>query len=413
MPILFQINTVANSGSTGRITEDIGELAISKDWESYIAYGRGKAKSKSNLMKITNKIDFYFHALQTRFLDNHGLSSSHNTKRLIENIKRIKPDIIHLHNIHGYYLNYSLLFNFLSQTNIPVVWTLHDCWTYTGHCSHYTFAQCKRWKESCFNCPQKNRYPKSWFIDRSSQNYADKKRYFSSINNLTIITVSNWLENEVKQSFFKDKTIKTIHNGVNTKIFKPQNINKSNLNPLLNNKFIILGVANVWDKYKGLDDFIQLRKKLSNEYIIILIGLNNKQIKHLPEGIIGIQHTNNIKELAEYYTIADVYLNTSIEETFGMTTCESMACGTPVIVYNSTASPELVTNQTGFIVEPQDFNKIIKILEYLKKTDKDQYSIACRRRVLKHFDKNDKYIEYMNLYENIIRHENLINNNHL
>ena len=154
MPILFQINTVANSGSTGRITEDIGELAISKDWESYIAYGRGKAKSKSNLIKITNKIDFYFHALQTRILDNHGLSSSYKTKRLIENIKRIKPDIIHLHNIHGYYLNYSLLFNFLSQTNIPVVWTLHDCWTYTGHCSHYTFAQCKRWKESCFNCSQ-------------------------------------------------------------------------------------------------------------------------------------------------------------------------------------------------------------------------------------------------------------------
>lgn len=403
MSTLLQINVVANSGSTGRIAEDIGKLAISQGWKSYIAYGRGDSNSCSQLIPINNcKLDFYIHAIQTRLLDNHGLASSHNTKKLIKIIKKINPDIIHLHNIHGYYINYPILFKYLFQAKIPIVWTLHDCWSYTGHCSHYSYIKCNQWLSGCFNCPQRKRYPTSWFIDRSQKNYNLKKRYFTSLNNLTIITVSKWLEKEVKKSFLKNLPIYTIYNGIDTDIFKPQNISKSEKGINLNNKFIILGVANVWDNYKGLKDFIKVRESLSKDYIIILIGLNSKQIEELPNGIIGIQRTNNMTELAQYYSIADVYLNTSVEETYGMTTCESMACGTPVIVYNSTALPELVTKETGFVVEPGDLNKIISILKSLRLSTKDKYSNACRNRVMNYFNKNERFIEYLDLYKNLI-----------
>lgn len=403
MPTLLQINVVANSGSTGRIAEDIGKLAISQGWKSYIAYGRGKPNSSSQLIPINNyKLDFYIHAIQTRLLDNHGLASSHNTKRLIKIIQKINPDIIHLHNIHGYYINYSILFKYLCQTKIPIVWTLHDCWSYTGHCSHYSYIKCNKWQYGCYNCPQKERYPASWFIDRSPKNYNIKKRHFTSLNNLTIVTVSKWLEKEVKKSFLKNLPINTIYNGIDINIFKPQNISKSEKCTNFIDKFIVLGVANVWDNYKGLKDFIEIRKSLPDDYIIILIGLNSKQIRELPNGIIGIQRTNNMTELAQYYSIADVYLNTSIEETYGMTTCESMACGTPVIVYNSTALPELVTKETGFVVEPGDLNNVISILKSLKSSNKDKYSNACRNRVIHYFNKDERFIEYLDLYKNLI-----------
>ena len=196
---LIQINTIASAFSTGRIAEQIGKLMQSRDWESYLAYGRFANASSNRLIKIGNRFDQALHLLESRLFDRHGLSSKIATKRLIEKIKQIDPDVIHLHNIHGYYLNYPILFDYLSQAGKPVVWTLHDCWAFTGHCSHFATANCYRWKSGCFTCPLKGIYPRSIGLDRSRENYADKRYYFNKVKNLTIVTVSQWLKQLIQQ----------------------------------------------------------------------------------------------------------------------------------------------------------------------------------------------------------------------
>jgi len=397
---ILQINITSNWGSTGHIVEDIGSLIKINNGCSYVAYGRYSSLSSLENIKIGNKNDIYFHILQTRIFDKHGLASTNATKKLIKQLDSIKPDIIHLHNIHGYYLNYKLLFNYLSQINIPIVWTLHDCWAYTGHCAYYTYVKCNLWKTGCHHCPQKEKYPTSWLRDRSYQNFLDKKVTFTMIENMTIVPVSNWLAKEVKESFLKKYPLKVIHNGIDLKTFHPLIVDKNKYG--LKNKFIILGVASSWDKRKGLDDFIHLNHLLSSNYKIILIGLSQNQINKLPEGIIGLKRTNNIQELVEYYSVADVYINFSVEETFGMTTCESLACGTPVIVYNSTACPEIVSNGTGYITEPHDFKRIIQSIKLIEKKGKTSYQKACIERVQKLYDKKLCYSQYIELYKSLI-----------
>ena len=398
---VLQINTTLNWGSHGRIAEEIGLLVQKEGGTNYIFYGRHSNESLFSNFKFNNKFDLYWHAIQTRLFDRHGLASKNATYRIINKINEIKPDIIHLHNIHGYYLNYSILFKFLSKCNIPIVWTLHDCWAYTGHCSHYAFVKCNRWKTICYHCPQKNEYPRSLLFDRSKLNFLDKKRCFTSVPNMTIIPVSHWLEGEVKKSYLNKYPIKVIHNGIDIKRFHPYPILKKDLG--LDNKFLILGVASVWEGRKGLNDFIRLRNLLSSEYIIILIGLTQKQIDKLPGGIIGITRTNKIEELVQYYSVADVYINFSVEETFGMTTCESLACGTPAIVYNSTACPEVLSHDTGFIVEPGDFDRVLDAIEKIKRLGKNKFINACRQRAIQNFNKDDKYKEYINLYNQMIK----------
>ena len=397
---ILQINTTSNWGSHGRIAEEIGILIKKIGGENYIIYGRYSNPSQSHSFKFNTKIDLYSHVFLTRFFDKHGLASNKVTYNIINKIKEINPDLIHLHNIHGYYLNYSILFKFLSKFNIPIVWTLHDCWAYTGHCAHYTFVKCHHWKTGCHHCCQKNTYPSSWVFDRSKQNYLEKKESFTSIRNMTIVPVSNWLADEVNKSFLNKYPIKVIHNGIDIKIFSPQNISKKELG--INDDFLILGVASIWEGRKGLDDFIKLRKLLPSNYVIVLIGLTQKQIDKLPDGIVGIKRTNNVNELVQYYSAADVYINFSVEETFGMTTCESLACGTPVIVYNSTACPEIVSNDTGYVVEIGDFDDIINKLKVIKKLGKEQYKNVCRQRVIQYFNKEDKYYEYLNLYKALL-----------
>ena len=410
---VLQINVTCNWGSTGRIAEEIGLLTISEGGQSYIAYGRHKNKSKSYTIKIGNLIDVYFHAFLTRVFDKHGLGSKRATKTFIRHIKSINPDIIHIHNIHGYFINYSILFSYLAEINIPIVWTLHDCWSYTGHCAYYSFCKCNKWEIECNNCAQMKNYPSSLFSDRSRENFFNKKKYFTLVHNMTIVTVSKWLANEVSKSFLNKYPIKTIYNGIDTTVFVPKNeVEKKNTTK---NKFIILGVANIWEERKGLKDFLHLRTLLPSSYSIILIGLTQLQVKQLPEGIIGIQRTNNIDELVDFYNLADVYINFSVEETFGMTTCESMACGTPVIVYNSTACPEIVTKETGYVVEPGDFRSVIECIKLIQENGKEKYQYACRQRVIKYYNKEDKYKEYLYLYNQLLnsKNENISNNNNL
>lgn len=401
MKTLFQINAVVNSGSTGRIAEGIAEVVINDNWTCYTAYGRWANSSKTYLYRIGTKWGVYFHCLISRLFDMHGLASLKATQRLISKIKEVNPDLIHLHNIHGYYLNYPLLFEFLSEIDVPIVWTLHDCWAYTGHCVHYTNVGCSKWKSGCHDCPNLLDYPTTLFCDHSKKNYLLKKQAFTSIKNLTLVTVSQWLADEVKQSFLRKYPVKIIQNGVDVSVFHPT---ESKIRQRYNimDKFIILGVATVWNTRKGLSDFIELAKRLSPEDRIVLVGLSNKQLSKLPSNIIGLKKTENVADLVGLYSSANLFVNFSIEETFGLTTAESMACGTPVLVYNSTACPEIVTEETGFVITPHDIDGALNVIKQVKSVGKQYYGTNCHQYIQKNFRKEDKYIEYVTLYKELL-----------
>jgi len=403
MPKILQISVDGNTGSTGRIAESIGRLAIARGWESYIAHGRLSGPSESITIKIGSAIDVYMHGFQTRLFDRHGLGSKHATIKLVNQIKEIKPDVIHLHNLHGYYINIEVLFNFLSETSIAVVWTFHDCWAFTGHCAHFDFVGCEKWKTACHHCPQKKEYPASLIIDRSRLNYHLKKSLFNSVKNMTIVSVSKWLDTKVKESFLGSVNRTVIYNGIDIELFKPdENIKQIKRELNIENKFILLGVAKPWSKNKGLEDFIEISKKITDDMIIILVGLNQKQIKTLPKNIIGLQKTKSQKELKEIYNSADIFLNLSLEETFGLTTAEALACGVPVIVYNSTACPEIIDENTGIMVKRKNIEDILLAITTIKNNGKAFYSRLCRKRAVDLYNKNDRYKEYIDLYESII-----------
>ena len=367
---LVQINVVCN-GSTGRIMNQISDKAIEHGWKVYNFYGRGKAANK-NCIKVGNKIDILFHVLLTRLFDKNGYGSRRATKKMIKQIKDIDPDVIQLHNIHGYYLNLKILFKYLKKCNKKIVWTLHDCWAFTGHCTHFTCPKCDKWKNGCKGkCIRRKDYPSSTFISNSEKNYKLKKELFLGIDNLTIVTPSKWLEQLVHQSFLKEYDVQVINNGIDLEVFKPTNtidIRKKYNIPL--GKKIILGVAAVWGRTKGLDDFIKLSEYLKKDYIILLVGLNKKQKKQLPSNIIGIERTESVEELANLYTQADVFFNPSKEETFSLVTVEAIACGTPVIAYENSGIKELINEKNGICLNLKDkSDKIINKIEKLNIAD--------------------------------------------
>lgn len=399
---LLQINTVANYGSTGRIAEDIGVLAINSGWSSYIAYGRYGRSSQSELVHISSFAGFQTHVLQTRLFDRQGLASRKATKGFITEIRDLKPNLVHLHNLHGYYINIEVLFHYLSKTDIPVVWTLHDCWPITGHCVYFDFVKCNKWKHECGSCIQKNKYPASYWLDRSTENFRLKRQLFNSLKNLTIVTVSNWLADIVSKSYLSSIPLVVINNGLDMSVFHRVADNTIRKKYNLERRFVILGVASKWDYRKGLYDFLELSKSLDCTYTIILIGLSRQQINSLPENILGIARTENIMELVNIYNAADVYFNASIEETFGLTTIEAMACGTPSIVYNTTACPEVISDDTGFIVEKGNLPGIIQAITTVKMNGKDYYTEACIKRVRNLYNKTDRYSDYLKLYNSLI-----------
>ena len=375
---------------------------MAKGWKSYIAYGRNDHPSQSELIKIGNDLDVKFHVLQTRLFDRQGLGSKHSTLELVKLIIEIKPDVIHLHNLHGYYTNIEILFKYLAIANIPVVLTLHDCWAFTGHCCHFSYIGCDKWKTQCRDCPQKKEYPASYGLDRSKKNYLLKKELFTAIKRMTIVPVSQWISDIVSQSFLNRYPVHIIKNGIDTNVFKPGGNIKIKERYKVKGRFIILGVANAWSPRKGLPDFIELSRIIDKNSVIILIGLSLKQTKDVPQNIIGICHTDSKEELAKLYSIADVYINTSGEETFGLTTVEALSCGTPAVVYNATACPEVITSETGFIVEKGDFEGLLNAIKTVREKGKEQYSNACRERATKLYDSNDRYLDYLNLYESML-----------
>ena len=391
---VLQINSVCGQGSTGRIAADIQNLLAEQGHECLFAYGRGTAPSGIKSLRIGTNFDNYLHAAATRIFDNHGFSSTAATKKFIKRAKEYNPDLIHLHNLHGYYINVDLLFNYLKEANKPIVWTLHDCWALTGHCAHFDYIGCNKWQKGCYDCPQKDVYPASLIFDNSERNYEKKKELFTSVANMVVVTPSKWLATIVEQSFLSSYPLQVINNGIDIDIFR-HIANDFRQRYELQGKFIILGVANIWAFKKGLDDFINLAKEIdNNKFKIVMVGVNAKQLKTLPKNILGIERTNNVLELAQIYTAADVFFNPTYEEVLGMTNLEALACGTPVITYNSGGSPECISSESGYIIGKGEWQRVPEVINNIKNV---QYE-TLRNEALP-FDKNKKYAEYINLYK--------------
>jgi putative colanic acid biosynthesis glycosyltransferase len=399
---ILQINSVCGIGSTGRIATDLHAILISHGHQSKVAFGREIAKHCQQTIRIGNRIDNYLHVARTRLFDSHGFGSVFATKALIVMIEELNPDVIHLHNVHGYYLNIGLLFAYLKYAKKPVIWTLHDCWAFTGHCAHFDFIGCKRWKNECYDCSIKTEYPKSFILDRSKRNYQRKKELFTGVDNLTIVAPSKWLANLVKESFLHEYPLKVINNGINLSVFRPTPSNfRERYN--LQAKFVLLGVAAVWGERKGYQYFIDIAKHLQEDEQIVLVGLNEQQIKQLPVGVIGIAKTNSLAELAEIYSSADLFINPTLEEVLGLVNLEAMACGTPVITFNSGGSPECLEDGCGVIVERGNLTGLVDAISLVKKNGKKLYTDQCQKRVKDYFDKDARFNEYIALYEGYLK----------
>lgn len=402
---VLQINSVCGIGSTGRIATDIHNILIEQGHESFIAYGRDLPKNCDTSIKIGSKLDNYKHVALTRIFDKHGFGSKKATQKFIEKVKELNPDIIHLHNIHGYYINIEVLFDYLKKADKPVVWTLHDCWSFTGHCAYFDYVGCDKWKTGCYDCPEKNYYPASMIIDNSKDNYIKKKELFTGIKNLIIVTPSKWLAGLVKQSYLREYPVEVINNGIDLDVFKPtQSDFRERFN--LEDKFIILGVASTWDRRKGFKYFIELSKKIKNDEAIVLVGLSEKQRKDLPKNIIGITRTSNVKELAEIYTAADVFLNPTLEDNFPTTNLEALACGTPIITFNTGGSPESIEDITTNIVDKGNVDGLLKSIQKAK-DNKIYFQEKLIERAKLKYDKEKNFLKYINLYYK--NKENMIN----
>lgn len=402
--IVLQINIEVNSGSTGRIAEHIGIVAQQHGFESIITYARGYNPSESKTIKIGNLLSIASHVIRTRVFGNHLYGSRLATLALIKKIKFINPDIIHLHQIHGYYLHVPILFNFLKEYNKPIVWTLHDCWAFTGHCTYFTISKCEKWKTECDACPKIQSYPKSLFIDASKAQYHLKKELFNAINHITFVGVSEWLVNLVKDSFLKQKKVMHIPNGINTQIFQPKEINTLLYQKyqLDSNKKYLICSGTTWIKAKGLDDYIQLSKILPPSIQIIIVGISNNLIASMPKEIICISRTESQQELAELYSLADILLCLSYQESFGMTPIEAMACGTPIVLYDNTALPELVDAQTGIVVKTGDVYAVKNAIEEILLLGKPHYSKHCIDRTKTCYDIQVTYNQYIQLYNHML-----------
>lgn len=395
---VLQINTVCGVGSVGRIVRQIHEALQEKGHESYIAYGR-KPLGCDGAIRIGGDLDVYFHVFLTRVFDLHGFGSKKATKKFLKIVEEINPDIIHLHNIHGYYLNIEVLFDFLKSFDKPVVWTLHDCWAFTGHCSYFTYAKCERWKTGCYSCPEKKSYPRSVIFDNSKSNYARKKKAFIGVKNMTLVTPSQWLAGLVKESFLGDYPVQVIPNGIDTEVFKPTPSDFKKRYGL-DGKFLILGVANVWEKRKGFDYFLDLSKYLSDDEIIVLVGLSDERIKNLPNNIIGIKRTNSAKELAEIYTAADVFFNPTLEDNYPTVNLEAQACGTYVITFDSGGAREtIISKESGIAIKPCNAEDIMNLIRVLRSKGRKAANVdSSARSVISHRFMVGSYIS---LYEKL------------
>ena len=365
------INTVCGTGSVGRLVTGLYDVLENHGYECMIAYGRGGAPAGYRAYRIGTDYDMYVHGGMSRLTDRQGFYSSRATKELIRVIEDFDPDILHLHNIHGYYLNIKILFRYLKSSKRRVIWTLHDCWSFTGHCTHFEYIGCNKWMTECGTCEQLAEYPKSVMLDNSKKNFLQKRELFTSIENMTLVTPSNWLHSRVSQSFLGKNHIVTVPTGIDLDQFHPIEEERTENNIIfqlknslgVRGKIVILGVANPWRERKGLSQFKALEKSLNDRYVIVLLGLKDDQLNELPESIIGLSKTESIAELAALYSLADVYVNLTLEDTFPTTNLEALACGTPVITYKAGGSPESLDETCGIVVDRNSTQGVIAAIE--------------------------------------------------
>lgn len=396
MAKLLIINSILNRTSTGIIAEHIGKTAQSHGWDVVAAYGRKSYNSGLNTYRIGSKFDIYTHVIKSRLFDCQGLASTMPSKQLVTFIDAYKPDIIHLHNLHGHYINYQVLFEYLNSTNIKIVWTLHDCWAMAGHCTHFVRTGCDKWLSGCYDCPQTRYYPESYFIDKSRRNYNLKKTLFANNKNLHIVGVSAWIAEMASKSFLRNADIRYIHNGIDLNTFHPTN-SKSN------EKIRVMGIANGWGVSKGLYDFYRLRELLPlDKYEIVLVGLEKQHFKNLPNGIIGIARTDTVEQLVDIYSSCDALLNLTYADSFPTTNIEALACGTPVITYKTGGSPESIDEKTGIVVEQGDICGIVDAIKTIEEKGKDSFSTYCRMRAERFFDKDKQFMRYIDLYNELL-----------
>lgn len=391
---IVQINSTCGIGSTGKICVDISKLLYKNNIENYILYS-----SKSNGYKYgiqcSSDYSIKISALKSRILGNYGFNSYKATKHIISELERIKPNIVHIHNIHGHDCNFEMLFNYLKKKNIKIIYTFHDCWTFTGYCPHFTMAKCDRWLSGCGKCILKKNY--SWFFDKSKSNLKKKRDALNGLD-LTIVTPSKWLANLVRKSFLKECNVRVINNGIDLGIFKHIQSDFRKKYGIENQK-IILGVSFGWSENKGIDVFIKLSEKLPDNYRIVLVGTNEKLDLRLPDNIIPIHRTQNQQELAEIYTAADVFVNPTREENYPTVNMEAMACGTSVVTFKTGGSPEMLDETCGSVVECDDVDSLQK--EIIRICTQNPYSKENCISKSKKFDKNERFKEYLDLYERI------------
>lgn len=394
--VVVQINISCTWGSTGKICDSVSKLLTEKGVENYTFYTYGGNPQKcDHYIRYGNQFYEKFQGFKSRVFGNYGFNSFFATRYLLKKLNEIKPDIVHVHNIHGHDCHFGQLFRYLKEKNIKVFYTFHDCWAFTGYCPHFTMAKCENWLSGCGNCVLCRRY--SWFFDKSAEVFARKREALQGLD-LTVITPSVWLSDLVKQSFLKQYPVKVIHNGIDLSVFQPLESNFREANDLQNQK-IVLGVSMGWTKEKGIDVFIRLASRLPDDYRIILIGTDDRTDKVLPENIISIHRTQNQRELAEIYSAADVFVNPTREENYPTVNMEALACGTPVVTFRTGGSPEMLDETCGSVVDCDDVDALEK--EIIRICEERPYSAEACLKKAKEFDKNERFKEYVELYEGI------------
>lgn len=393
---LVQINTVCN-GSTGNIMKQIQIAAKEEGYETLSFYGRRKGYTDLPCERFGSFVGFWSHVIWNTLTDRQGLASYFITKKMVARLREEKPDILHLHNLHGYYLHYPLLFKYLREEfKGKLFWTFHDCWPITGHCAYFTMKNCSKWQTECHHCPNKGVYPISWGLDSSKANYRMKKELFSGLEQLTILCPSVWMQEIVEKSFLKDTKSVVVSNGIDLDIFSPREGSRVQKKyHLPSGKKVLLGVAGIWEERKGLNTFLELAKKLSGDWVIVLVGLNKAQKQKMPSNVIGIERTEDPTQLAELYSLAAVFVNPSREESFSLVTIEAMACGTPVIALDDTAVRELITEDNGILLHDPEPGDYLRALEEL---ERKELSVERIRKSVERYSRKNMTDQILKLY---------------
>lgn len=400
---IVQINAVNGILSTGRTTRELSKALRERGHDSYVIYGEGEVLEGEQTYKMGSWWGHKLHGLCSRITGLQGYFSRYSTVKMLHYLKKLQPEIVHLRNLHSNYIHVNLLLRYLAKEQIPTVITLHDCWFYTGRCSHYTKNKCYQWKTGCKRCPNNQNNMPSWFFDRSKKMWLDKKKYFQELDHLAVVGVSDWITSEAGKSFLTHgKLIKRIYNWIDLQTFLPRDTTQLRQELGLEHQFILLGVASKWERGKGLHHFLSLAERLAKDFTILLVGGMEEDIT-LPPNVINIPLCSDLDQLAMYYAMSDVLVSLSKEESFGKVMAEALACGTPLVVYNSTACPELVGEGCGYVAKHNRLKEIYDGILKIHENKKEYYSPHCRNYAIENFGLSQGVEAYIELYGTLIQ----------